>query len=336
MLTNYIKKYTAMKKLLFILVILCSMVLTIKGQTVSNYSYLLDNGISVKTEHTWSHVWVTQTYEAIKEGTQVNPLEVKNPRPLGDLISSSTYKLLKEGKEVKMQGVGPGTYDLKMTFKLSGRPGTLNFVVSNVFIKPKTKTTLSITLYDYQVTIAEAPVPSKGLSSYESAVSSFKGSVDPNPYLGVFSFYPKGKHDSKITSDEATSEIKGKIKPGTYDVLITVGISNQKHELWLENFLMKPDISYKIGTNLNAGVIIYTGGNKEVKTMHLYPAGTSAQQTAKPAPDKKLEIISYETTLSGGACAPGLYDVLLEFGKGVKYEWKPNIVVQTGTRKEVK
>jgi hypothetical protein len=98
---------------------------------------------------------------------------------------------------------------------------------------------------------------------------------------------------------------------------------------------MKPDISYKIGTNLNAGVIVYTGGNKDVKAMHLYPAGT-AQQIAKPAPDKSREIITYETGLSGSACSPGHFDVMLEYGKGAKYEWKPGIVVQTGIRKEVK
>ena len=335
MFTNPIQKKITMKKLFIVLIILCSTILYSKGQPVSNYSCALDNGIAVKTEHGWSHVWVTQAYEPIKEGTQTNPLAL-NIRPLGDLISSSTYKLLSQGKEVKLQGVAAGTYDLKMTFKLSGKPGTLSFVVGNVIIKPKTKTTVSITLYDYQVTIAEAPGTLKGLSGYESTVSSFKGSADANPYHGVFTFYPKGKHDARINPDEATSDIKGKIKPGTYDVLITIGIANQKHEVWLENFTMKSDVSYKIGTNLNAGVIVYAGGNKEVKAMHLYPAGTSAQQTAKPAPDKSREIILYETSMSGSACSPGHFDVLLEYGKGTKYEWKPGIVVQTGIRKEVR
>ena len=53
---------------------------------------------------------------------------------------------------------------------------------------------------------------------------------------------------------------KGKIKPGTYDVLISIGISNQTHKVWLENFQMKPDMSYKVSVNLNAGGIVYTGG----------------------------------------------------------------------------
>jgi hypothetical protein len=68
----------------------------------------------------------------------------------------------------------------------------------------------------------------------------------------------------------------------------------------------------------------------------LYPAGTSAQQTAKPAPDKSREIILYETSMSGSACSPGHFDVLLEYGKGTKFEWKPGIVVQSGVRKEVR
>jgi hypothetical protein len=235
-----------------------------------------------------------------------------------------------------MQGAAPGTYDLKLTFKLSGKPGTLSFIVGNVVIKPKTKTSLSITLYDYQITIAEAPGTLKGLSSYESSVTYFKGSPGQSSFKLAMSFYAKGKHDTKITPDEATDETKGKIKSGTYDVLITIGISGQKHEVWLENYAMKPDINYKITTNLNAGTIIYTGGNKDVKAMYLYSAGTAAQQTAKPAPDKTREIISYEDIISTNACPPNAYDVLLNFGGGKKYEWRKAIVVQTGVRAEVK
>jgi hypothetical protein len=323
-----------MKKLFFLFFILSLPILSLQGQNVSNYIYLLDNGINVKTGHSWSHVWEQQTYEAIKAGDQSTPLAV-NTRTLGNLISSSSYKLLSAGKEVKMQGIAPGTYDLKLTFKLSGKPGTLSFVVGNIVIKPKTKTSLSVTLFDTQVTITETPGTLKGLSAYESNVSSFNGNVEQITYKGVFSFYAKGKRDTKITPDEATSETKGKIKSGTYDILITISISGQKHEVWLENFVMKPDVGYKIGTNLNGGVITYTGGNKEVKSMGLYPAGTAAQQTAKPAPDKTREIIGYENIKSTNACPPGSYDVLLNFGSA-KYEWRKSIVVQTGVRAEVK
>lgn len=324
-----------MKKSLFVLAIQSVIILSLQGQTVSNYSYKLDNGIIVKTEHCWNHVWVQQTYEALKFGDQAPPLNV-NIRNLGDLVSGSTYKLLSAGKEVKVQGAVPGSYDLKFTFKLSGKPGTLSFIAGNIIIKPKTKTTVSVTLYDYQVMIAETSGTMQGLSGYGSDVNSFKGSADQNPYHGVFSFYAKGKHDIKITPDEATGETKGKIKPGTYDILITIVISGQKHEVWLENFVMKPDVSYKIAINLNGGIIVYKGGNKDVKAMQLYPAGTAVQQTDKPAPDKTREIISYDNITLTNACPPGSYDVLLSFGKGIKYEWRKSIMVQTGMRAEVK
>jgi hypothetical protein len=310
------------------------MSLVVNGQSYSNYTYVLDNGINVKVEHGWRNVWVQQTYEALKEGDQANPLAV-NIRVLGDLKLSSSFKLLSGAKEVRMQGAAPGTYDLKLTFKLSGKPGTLSLVVNNVVIKPKTKTLLSVTLYDYQVNMTEAPGTLKGLSSYESSVNSYKGSADTKPITGVFSFYAKGKHDAKITPDEATSETKGKIKAGTYDVLITIGISGQKHELWLENFVMKPDVSYKLAANLNCGTIIYTGVNKEVKALHMYPAGTAAMQTGKPAPDKTKEIINHENITTTNPCAPGSYDVLLEYGKGAKYEWRKNITIQSGLRKDI-
>jgi hypothetical protein len=324
-----------MKKLLFGLTILFSMILSIKGQTVTGYTYLFDNGINVKIEHGWSHVWIQQNYEAFKTGEQTSPIAV-NIRTLGDLIlSGSTIKLISAGKEVKMQAASPGTYDLKITAKLSGKPGTLNFTVGNVIIKPKTKTTLSVTLYDYQIMITETPGSFNGLSSYESSFNSYKGSVDQNPVRGIFSFYAKGTREPAIKPDESTSDTKGKIKPGVYNVLITVGISGQKHEVWLENFVMKPDVSYKISTNLNGGVIVYTGGNKDVKSMHLYPAGTAAQQTAKPVQDKTREIISYDNIKLTHSCSPGSYDVLLNFG-GNKFEWRKGIVVQTGVRSEVK
>jgi hypothetical protein len=306
--------------------------MSVKGQTVSNYIYQLDNGINVRTEHGWSHVWVQQAFDAIKEGDQ--PLAL-NIRALGDLKISSTFKLLSAGKEVKMQGAAPGTYDLKLTLKLSGKPGTLSFVVNNVVIKAKTKTSLTVTIYDYQVNITEAPSVSKGLSSFESSVNSYKGSVDTNPNKGVFSFYAKGKHDAKIAPDEATTETKGKIKPGIYDVLISIGISGQKHDLWLDNFAMKADVNYKIAINLNAGVIVYSGVNKEVKEFHLYPAGTAATQT-KPAIDKTKEIINHENISMTNPCAPGSYDVLLEYGKGAKFEWKKSITIQSGVRFDIK
>jgi len=328
------KNIISMKKLLLLLSVLLFMILSLKGQPVTNYTYLLDNGINVKTAHCWNHVWVQQTYDALKPGDQATPLSV-NIRTLGDLISSSAYKLQSAGKEVKLQGVAPGTYDLKLTFKLSGKPGTLSFVVGNIVIKPKTKTSVSVTLYDYQILIAEAPGTNNGLSSYESNVNSYKGSIDQNVNRGILSFYAKGKHDAKITPNDATSETKGKIKPGTYDILISIAISGQRHEVWLENFLMKPDVNYKIGTNLNGGVILYSGVMNDAKTISLYPAGTAAQQGGKATPDKTREIISYDNIRLTSSCPPGSYDALVNFG-GTKYEWRKSIMVQTGVRSEVK
>lgn len=319
-----------MKKLLFAFTIVFSLVLSLQAQQiqVSGYTYQLENGINIKTLHGWNHAWVQQAFEAIKEGTQSAPLSV-NIRALGDLISGSSYKLLSKGSEVKVQGAAPGTYDLKLTFKLSGKPGTISFVAGNIIIKPKTKTAVSVTLYDYQILITETPGTQKGLSAYESNVMSYKGSPDQNLNHGVFSFFAKGKHDAKIGPDEATSDIKGKIKPGTYDVLLTIGISGQKHEVWLENFTMKPDVSYKIGANLNGGIIVYTGTMKDAKTIGLYPSGTAAQQT-KPAPDKSREILSFENIKIGGACPPASYDVLVGFGN--RYEWRKNVTVNAGSR----
>jgi hypothetical protein len=320
-----------MKTLLSFLVFQVFLVLSLNAQPVSDYSYKLDNGIIVRTERCWSQVWVQQGYADLSAADK-SPLAV-DIRTLGDLISGSSFKLLSGGKEVKMQGAAPGTYDLRLTFKLSGKPGTLSFVVGNVVIKPKTKTTVSITLYDYQIMIAETSAPMNGLAAYESIINRCKTNTVQDVYFGLPTFYRKGAHDKAIAPDEATSNVKGKIKAETYDVLITIGISGQTHKVWLENFALKPDTRYVITTNLNAGGITYAGSS-DVKAMHLYPAGTAAKQTGPPTPQKNIETIVYDKANILHCCSPGTYDVLLSYGS--KYEWKKNIAVSTGVKTEVK
>jgi len=323
-----------MKKLLLLTATQAILVLLIQAQPVTEYNYKLDNGITIKTERCWNQVWVQQSYGPLPAGDQ-NPLTV-SMRTLGDLISGSSFKLLNKGKEINMKGAAPGTYDLKMIFKLSGKPGTLSFVIGNIIIKPKTKTTVSAILYDYQMLIDESPASLNGLSSFETFVNRCKANTIQDNYFGIPAFYPKGNHEKAITPDEILSKTKGKIKAGTYDLLISISISNQTHKIWLENFQLKPDVSYKVSTNLNAGGVIYTGVNKDVKAMHLYPAGTAAKQTGTPAPIKNLETIYYENVSIAHCCSPGTYDVLLNIGNGTKYEWRKNIAVATGVKTDVK
>jgi hypothetical protein len=323
-----------MKKLLFFLVLPAITILSLQAQPVTDISYKLDNGISVKTERGWNHIWVQQDYSALKAGDNT-PLGVST-RTLGDLTSGSSFKLLRAGKEVKMLGAAPGTYDLKLSFKLSAKPGTLSFTVGIVVIKPKTKTTVNITIYDYQIYISEAPASLKGLSSFDTKINRFKGNTDQTNNVGIPTFYAKGQHDKAVPPNESTTKTTGKIKPGVYDLLISIGVSGQLQKVWLENFTLKPDISYSISTNLNGGLISYSGGNKDVKGMRLYPAGTAATQTGTPSPLKNIEIGNYENITTMNACAPGTYDVLLVFSNGNKYEWRKNLVVKTGVRTEVK
>jgi hypothetical protein len=324
-----------MKNLFILSTLQTVMIFAIQAQPVKDYSYKLDNGITVKTEHCWNQVWVQQTYTAIATDDNTAPLAV-NIRTLGDLMSQSSYNLFSAGKEVKMRGAKPGTYELKLTFKLSGKPGTLSLVIGNIIIKSKTKTNIDVTLYDYQILIDEKPASSNSLSLYQTQINRYKQNTTQDIYFGIPSFYAKGDHSKMISPDEQISKTSGRIKPGTYDMLISVVISGQTHKVWLENFLMKPDVNYKIAINLNAGEITYAGGNKQVKAMHLYPAGTAARQTGAPAPAKNLEVASYENVAIMNSCAPGSYDVLLRFGSGAKYEWRKNLVVTTGAKTAVK
>ncbi|HAM10576.1 MAG: hypothetical protein A2X05_12660 [Bacteroidetes bacterium GWE2_41_25] len=318
-----------------VLIIFAAISLQISAQPVSDYTYKLDNGITVKTERTWSQVWVQQKYSEMATGDKTSPISV-NIRVLGSLISGSEYKLMSGGKEVKLQGVAPGTYDLRLTFKLSGKPGTLSFIVGNILIKPKSKTAVDVTLYDYQVMIDDAPGSLNGMAAYETDIDRCKTHTIQDIYEGIPIFYESGKHDKPLNLAKVESKTRGQIKPGTYDVLISVGISTQTHKVWLENFILKPNTKYKITINLNAGGIQYTGGNKEVSGLHLYPAGTAAKQTGNPAPNKSLETISYDNVAIANCTSPGVYDVLINYGKGKRYEWRKNIAISTGSKSDIK
>ncbi len=323
-----------MKKLIPLFVSFLTLCCLLQAQKVSNYTYALDNGIIVKSEKCWNQVWVTQSSDALKASEQPVILSV---RSLGDLISGSSFKLFSSGKEVKVQGVKPGTYSMKVSFKLSGKPGNLSFDINDVVVKPQSKTTVSVILYDYQVRIDEMPGSQKGLAGFSSGVERYKGLSEQNPTCGIPVFYMKGAHDKPVAPAEVSAgNKKGRIKPGTYDILITLGSPANPQKVWLDNFQMKPDVTYNITTNLNAGIIMYSGTNKEVKALHLYPAGTADKQKGAATPDKNLELIKCETQNVTSPCPPGSYDVLLESGNGAKYEWRKNLVVTTGKRTDIK
>jgi hypothetical protein len=324
-----------MKTLTSFFLIHVMLLLSLHSQPVSNYVCKLANGIEVKTEHCWNHVWVQQNYTPINAGDKESPFKV-SIRALGDLISGSEFKLLSAGKEVKLQNATPGTYDLRLNFKLSGKPGTLSFVVENILIKPKMRTTVSVTLYDYQILMEEKQASLGGLAQYETLIIRCKTHTQQEGYYGIPAFYLPGKQDNAIAPDQAETKTRFRIKPGTYDVLISLNIASQNQKIWLDNFHLKPDISYKVSINLNAGGITYTGGDKDVKEMILYPAGTAAKQTGKPEPVKNQDIITYDKVSISNCCSPGSYDVLLRYAKDAKYEWRKNIAITTGVRTDVK
>jgi hypothetical protein len=323
-----------MKKLSILLLFQAFLFIPLLSQTVSNFSYKLDNGIVVKMERDWAHEWVQQRQDPIT-GTESSSVTV-NVRTMGDLTQSTVFKLTIGGKDIRMKDAAPGTYDLKITSKLSGKPGAISFDVKGIVVKPKMMTTVNVTLYNYQINIEETPGANKGLAYYEANISRYKGNPEQNTKWGTTSFYAKGAHEKIIAPNEPVGDNKGKINPGSYDVLISIETCGHGQKVWLENFTMKPDINYKITTNLNAGEVTYAGVTRDVKKLHMYPAGTADKQQGGAKPDKTTEILCYEPASSKFACPPGSYDVLINIGNGSKYEWRKNIVVRSGARTDVK
>lgn len=326
-----------MKKTIFIYLLVAVIIIPLQAQKVSNYAYKLDNGIIVKMEKDWGNVWVQQSQAEFKAGDDQHSIDIV-VRPMGDLISpgSTTSKLMSGGKEVKMTNTPPGIYDLKITSKLSGKPGIISFDLNGVEVKAKMKTTVTITLYDYQISIEEVPTPGKGLASYESKVVKFKGNPETSSKCGIPLFYAKGTRQNAINPDVKSSDLSGKIKPGTYDVEVAIDVCTNNQKIWLENFTMKPDVTYKLTTNLNAGEISYAGTVRDVKKLHMYPAGTADKMQGVAKPDKNTERIVFDPATSKWPCPPGSYDVLLNIGNGSKYEWRKGIIVRTGTRVDIK
>lgn len=318
-----------MKKIAIFLILSTVTIISLQAQSVSNYTFKLDNGITIRMENCWNHVWVSQTYESLKPGDAAVAL---SPRTLGELTTGPSFNLISAGKEVKAQGAKPGTYTLKVGFRHTGKPGTISFDVDNVVVKAQMKTIVSVIVYDYQINIDEKPGTLGGLASFTSQVDRYKGIVEQNAHCGVPSFYSAGKHDSPIQPDELKGKT-GKIKSGSYDLLITMGTSARPQKIWLENFVMKPNTDYKITINLNAGVVEYAGTSREVKAVQMFPAGT-ADRIKGAVPDKNMEVVRCEGLGSSIPCPPGTYDVFLS--AGTKPEWRKGMVVKTGSRTQVK
>lgn len=318
-----------MKKIFIFLILSSVMIMSLQAQSVSNYTFKLDNGITVKMENCWNHVWVSQAFEALKPGDAAVTL---SPRTLGELTASPVFKLMSSGKEVKALGAKPGTYTMKVSFKHTGKPGTISFDIDNVTVKAQSKTVISVIIYDYQVNIDEKPGTQGGLAAFTSQVDRYKGIVEQSAHCGVPSFFSPGKHDTPLQPDEIKGKT-GKIKPGSYDLLLTLGTSARPQKIWLENFVMKPNTDYKITINLNAGVVEYAGTSREVKAVQMFPAGT-ADRVKGAVPDKNMEVVRCEGLGSTIPCPPGTYDAFLN--SATKPEWRKGIVVKTGSRTQVK
>ncbi len=56
----------------------------------------------------------------------------------------------------------------------------------------------------------------------------------------------RGNTINPVAPADGNAVKTGTIKAGTYDVLMTLGTPGRLQKVWLENFLIKPDISYNI------------------------------------------------------------------------------------------
>lgn len=298
---------------------------------VSQYRYDLENGITVKVEKGWGYVSAQQHTSPGDDG--VDPFGV-SVEPVGNSAASAEIEIYaKNGKKVSPADVTAGSYYLNIVCDVAGG-GKIRFRVDGIQIREKTQNRITVALYQIGVSVTERAIPHKGLAHYESRVSRFSGNPEQNLNWGLPAFYKKGNHKKKIPPAEAMTDYSGRLKPGKYDVLISVEIGHTgfTNKVWLEGIEFAADKSYQITTNLNAGEVVYVGGKTEVKALHLYPRGSAGRQTGTAKREKKSEILTYEAVTHVQACPPGVYDVLLDYGNGQKYEWLPGIKILSGNR----
>ncbi|MBI5806624.1 hypothetical protein HZA73_11390 [candidate division TA06 bacterium] len=307
-----------------------------KAQVIRDYSYKLDNGATVRTEKGWNYVQAAQTFASQQKPAATGKIDVA-VTAVGDLISGYGVKILKAGAEVDSASLTPGIYDLKITCPLSSStPGDISFLVAGAVIRPKTDTKVSVTLHDVQITINEKTEPNQGLAYYETKTNRYHGNWEQNGNWSIPKFFRSGDHKVKVAPDAPGGDYYGKIRGGKYDLYLDIYTRAGGHMIWLENLELKPDVSCRITTNLNAAEVAYTGGEFEVKMLHFYPAGTAAKAKGKPRPDKKAERFAIEGPDHVTPCPPGTYDVLLNYSYGGKYVWRKGVVLEVDKKTEIK
>lgn len=306
------------------------------AQTIANYRYALDNGVTVVTEKGWNWCRASQTFAKQEKPGATGALTVAVDA-VGDLIASSEVKVLRAGAEVDPAALAPGSYDLRVACRLSAATkGAISFDVAGVTVKPGMDTRVAVSLHDVQVTVSEKPEQRKGLAYYETKTNRYQGNWEQNGNWSLPRFHRAGDHKARIAPDAPGGDYYGCIKAGTYDVCLDIFTRAGGHLIWLENLTLKPDVGHRIVTNINAAEVAYTGGKFEVKMLHFYPAGTAVKTTGKPRTDKRTERFSIEGPDHVTPCPPGAYDVLLDFSYGLRYEWRKGVVLEAGKKTEIK
>jgi len=204
------KKDRIMKKNVIAILVFAVFFVPLEAQKVSNFSYNFDNGTVITMDKDWGHVWVQQRQDAFAPNGDPQSVVI-TVRTMGDLSKGSTFKLTSAGKDVRMKDAKAGTYDLKVTTALAEMPGSISFDVNGIVVKPNMKTTVSITIYSYQIYISEAQGNNNGFAGYDSKVYKYKGNAQASPSCGRPEFYPKGNHQSAISPDQKTDALSGKI-----------------------------------------------------------------------------------------------------------------------------
>lgn len=311
---------------------------------VEDYQYVLNNGIKVHTVEGWDFVYAwpkkieADTTLAATEGRISFTINAQGnliaPGTTIQLTGANSSYALTPGKEIK---AAPGKYRAEVRAPLQGGVGNISFAVKNISVQPQSVTKIGILLNDVLVMVSASKDNLDGQAIYEFQGEMSKNDRRQDGFTEIAGFFKDFKSREQLEVVDGIYDYKAKVNPGVFALKLEMVPSwaDKKIVVWLDNFKFEPDTYYKIMINAN-GAYLECVRDDRPNLMQFYPVGSAKKLGLHE--DKKLELFSFENMGKGrvSPCPIGVYDILLNYGYGERYEWVQNVRFDYGKLTQVK
>jgi hypothetical protein len=352
-----------MKKQTFMVLSLLAMLAAgLSAQKIASYSYASADGLAVRMEKTWAGANVSQVFSESETpaGAASRVLFEIDWKAEISAISQEIWLSNAKGALVDRPVPGKpskalpaGSYNAAVVVNY-GEWGLARFNLTGIVLKPapaaaraaagakrapsarSTLTTLKLDFNLPLVKFSKKPTPLQGLARYESVTWWAPGKRDGAGYIGRPSLFPPGVKDPhKRLKPQVGAEQWGAVKPGSYDLLLSVefGRSGQGSEIRIPGMKLLPNFDLRVDLVLNGSAILVKGETVP-PTIRFYPPGT-AGKARKPAGAPGQALWSIDDPGTKTVCPPGDYDILYDYEKENRIEWRPGVRLEAGSLVEL-